>query len=119
MLVDQIYRTKKNIDFCSQNGIRISGPKRGRPVADAAQLRKERRVADKDNTDRIEIERFFSVAKRRNGMGLIKRKRQDTSLSTICMSVLVTNIFGSFQQAIQECEESQEKQSKRRRKRVS
>ena len=119
VLVDQLYRTKRNLDFCAQNNIRISGPKRGRPVTDAVQLRTERRIADKDNKDRIEIERFFSVAKRRNGMGMIKRKRQDTSLSTICMSVLVTNIFGSFQQAIEEYEELQEKQAKRRKKRAS
>ena len=55
-------------------------------------------------TDRIEVERYFSTAKRRNGMGVIKRKREDTSLSTIAMSILVTNIFGTFKLAVEEYE---------------
>ena len=37
-------------------------------------------------------------------MGLINKKREDTSLSTIAMSVLVTNIFGSFRLAVEEYE---------------
>ena len=104
VLVDQIYRTKANIAFCNTNGIRISGPKLGRPTKDDAKLRKERKVAAVDNTDRIEVERYFSTAKRRNGMGVIKRKREDTSLSTIAMSILVTNIFGTFKLAVEEYE---------------
>ena len=64
------------------------------------------------NTDRIEIERYFSTAKRRNGMGRIARKREDTSLSTIAMSVLVTNIFGTFKLAVEEFENEKLKSSK-------
>ena len=104
VLVDQIYRTKANIAFCNTNGIRISGPKLGRPTKDDAKLRKERKVAAVDNTDRIEVERYFSTAKRRNGMGVIKRKREEKSLSTIAMSILVTNIFGTFKLAVEEYE---------------
>ena len=44
------------------------------------------------------------MAKRRNGMGLVMRKRKDTSLATIAMSILVTNIFGSFSIAVVELE---------------
>ena len=47
---------------------------------------------------------FFSTAKRRNGMGLIDRKREDTSLMTIALSVMVTNIFGTFKLAVEEIE---------------
>ena len=104
VLVDKIYRTKDNIRFCNENGIRISGPKLGRPFKDEKTLRKNRKTAAKDNTDRIEIERYFSTAKRRNGMGRIARKREDTSLSTIAMSVLVTNIFGTFKLVVEEFE---------------
>ena len=112
VLVDKIYRTKDNIRFCNENGIRISGPKLGRPFKDEKTLRKNRRTAAKDNTDRIEIERYFSTAKRRNGMGRIARKREDTSLSTIAMSVLVTNIFGTFKLAVEEFENEKLKSSK-------
>lgn len=104
VLVDQIYRTTANIRFCKDNGIRISGPKRGRPFKDEKQARKVRKQESLDNADRIEIERYFSTSKRRNGLGLINRKREDTSLSTIAMSVLVTNIFGTFKHAVEELE---------------
>ncbi len=104
VLVDQIYRTKSNIAFCQKNSIRISGPKLGRPTKNEEIRKKDARIASQDNTDRIQIERYFSTAKRRNGMGLITKKREDTSLTTIAMSVLVTNIFGSFKLAVEELE---------------
>ena len=104
VLVDQIYRTESNLAFCKKNGIRISGKKRGRPFSDEKINRKIVKTAAMDNSDRIQIERYFSVAKRKNGMGLITKKREDTSLSTIAMSVLVTNIFGSFKLALEELE---------------
>ena len=111
VLVDQIYRTRENIQFCHENDIRISGPKLGRPSHDARMVKKGRKTAAKDNTDRIEIERYFSTAKRRNGLGIISRKREDTSLSTIAMAVLVTNIFGSFKSAVDEYEIASSKTS--------
>ena len=104
MLVDQIYRTESNLAFCKKNGIRIRGKKRRRPFSDEKINRKIVKTAAMDNSDRIQIERYFSVAKRKNGMGLITKKREDTSLFTIAMSVLVTNIFGSFKLALKELE---------------
>ena len=104
VLVDQIYRTRPNIAFCQKNGIRISEPKLGRPAKDETIRKKDAKIAAQDNADRIQIERYFSTAKRRNGMGLITKKREDTSLTTIAFSVLVTNIFGSFKLAVEESE---------------
>lgn len=103
-LVNQIYHTRENMGFCKQNGIRMSGPRLGRPVIDASEAQKQSRITAKDNSDRIEVERYFSVAKRRNGMGLVNKKREDTSLSTVAMSVLVTSVFGSFKRAVEEYE---------------
>lgn len=105
VLVDQIYRTTSNFVFCKEHGIRISGKKRGHPFTDEKQNQRAAKTAAQDNTDRIQIERYFSIAKRKNGMGLITKKREDTSLSTIAMSVLVTNIFGSFKFALKELEQ--------------
>lgn len=104
VLVDQIYRTRPNIAFCQKNSIRISGPRLGRPARNEEARKKDTKIAAQDNTDRIQIERYFSIAKRRNGMGLITKKREDTSLTTIALSVLVTNIFGSFKLAVEELE---------------
>ena len=102
VLVDQIYRTRNNIEFCRENNIQLSGPKLGRKPADKSVRKQNAKIENQDMTDRIQIERFFSTAKRRNGMGLIDKKREDTSLTTIAMSVLVTNIFGSFTLALEE-----------------
>lgn len=35
VLADQIYRTRKNRSYCKDHGIRLSGPKPGRPCANA------------------------------------------------------------------------------------
>ena len=104
VLVDQIYRTRPNIAFCQKNRIRIIGPRLGRPIKDEDIRKEDAQLAAQDNADRIQIERYFSTAKRRNGMGLITKKREDTSLTTIAFSVLVTNIFGSFKLAVEESE---------------
>ena len=117
VLVDQIYRTKANIAFCKKEGIRISGPKTGRPTTDVNELRRQRKAEAKDNSDRLEVERYFSTAKRRNGMGVINKKREDTSLSTIAMSVLVTNIFGTFKLAVEEADANEITSSSRQAKR--
>ena len=46
-----------------------------------------------DNTDRIEVERAFSVDKRCYGMGCITTKLQETQLTSIALSVFVSNLF--------------------------
>lgn len=90
VLVDQIYRTRENRRFCKENGIRLSGPKLGRPSVTANE---DKKVEYQDNTDRIEVERAFSVAKRCYGMGLITTKLKETQLSSIALSVFVSNLF--------------------------
>ena len=94
-LVDQIYRTSANRQFCKENGIEMSGPKLGRPPKDKKQTEKKEY---QDNTDRIEVERFFGREKHSFGAGLIVTKLKETSLSSIALSVLAANIFapGTF-----------------------
>ena len=45
-----------------------------------------------DNTDRIEVERKFSLAKRKFGLGLLLTKREDTTKSSIVLSFIAMNI---------------------------
>ena len=90
VLVDKIYRTRSNLAFCKEHGIRISGPKLGRPSEDS---KTDKKVENQDNTDRIEVERFFSLEKRCNGAGLIVTKLEETSIASIALSVFVTNLF--------------------------
>lgn len=89
ILVDQIYRTRENRQFCKERDIRMSGPKLGRPDKNHKTSKEEYQ----DNTDRIEVERFFSVSKRCYGAGLITTKLEETTLASIALSVLVANMF--------------------------
>ena len=50
-------------------------------------------LAKTDNTDRIEVERSFSLSKRCYGMGLIRTKLEETTLTSIALSVFVMNLF--------------------------
>lgn len=93
ILADQIYRTQKNRSFCKDNGIRLSGPKLGRPGKDSSKRRSEKKREYQDNTDRIEVERAFSLSKRCYGMGLIVTKLKETQLTSIALSVFVMNLF--------------------------
>lgn len=90
VLADQIYRTRENRNFCKEHGIRLSGPKLGRPSVNA---KVDKKQEYQDNTDRIEVERTFSLSKRCYGMDRITTKLEETQLTSIALSVFVTNLF--------------------------
>lgn len=90
ILADQIYRTRENRQFCKERGIRLSGPKLGRPGETSKQ---DKETEYQDNVDRIEVERAFSLGKRCYGMGLIVTKLEETQLTSIALSVFVLNLF--------------------------
>ena len=68
----------------------MSGPRLGRPPKDKA---KATRKEYQDNTDRIEVERFFSRDKHSFGAALITTKLDVTTLASIALSVLAANVF--------------------------
>ena len=88
-LADKIYRNRDNLAYCKKHGIRLSGPKLGRPKKDAAADKKTEYI---DNADRVEVERSFSLAKRCYGLGRIMTKLDVTTRSSIALSVLVMNV---------------------------
>ena len=90
VLVDQIYRNQKNRAYCKCKKIRISGKALGRPKKNPTP--EEKKIAHQDNTDRIEVERGFSLAKRCFGLGLITTKLDITTWSSIALSILAMNI---------------------------
>ena len=90
VLTDQIYRTRENRNYCKEHGIRLSGPKLGRPSANA---KVDKKQEYQDNTDRIEVERTLSLIKRCYGMSCITTKLEETQLTSIALSVFVTNLF--------------------------
>jgi transposase, IS5 family len=94
VLVDQVYRTKENRAYCEERGVEMSGRKPGRPTTDEKERRRTERQERRNDVDRIEVERFFSVDKRRCGAGLIMTKLSKTTLGSIALAVLVANLFG-------------------------
>ena len=90
VLVDQIYRNQKNRAYCKSKKIRISGKALGRPKKNPTP--EEKKTAHQDNTDRIEVERGFSLAKRCFGMGLITTKLDITTRSSIALSIIAMNL---------------------------
>jgi hypothetical protein len=89
--VDQIYRTKANRKYCQERGIRMSGPKLGRPPKNISKEEKEQAL--KDERIRNRVEGKFGEVKRRYGLDLIKTKCQETSENKIAMSILAMNLM--------------------------
>ena len=85
-LADKIYRNRENLSYCKERGIRLSGPALGRPRKDEIQDKAQNYL---DECERVEVERRFSLAKRKCGMGLVTAKLQETAAHVIAMSVLV------------------------------
>ena len=90
ILADQIYRNRENMRFCKEKGIRLSGKKLGRPKKN--EVAADKKTEYQDNTDRIEVERKFSLAKRKFGLGLVLTKREDTTKSSIYLSIIAMNL---------------------------
>ena len=93
VLVDQIYRTRKNRAYCKEHGIRMSGPRLGRKASDPDLAEAEKKVEYRDNSDRIAVERSFSLSKRCYKMGLVMEYLDDTVHTAVSLSVLTTNLF--------------------------
>lgn len=89
ILADKIYRNRENLSYCKAHGIRLSGPALGRPRKGET---RDRTQDYRDECERVEVERRFSLAKRKCGMGLVTAKLRETAAHVIAMSVLVLNL---------------------------
>ncbi len=89
LLADKIYRNRDNLRFCKEHGIRLSGPALGRPKKDDMRDKTQDYL---DECERTEVERRFSLAKRKCGMGLISAKLEETSAHCVALSVLLLNL---------------------------
>lgn len=89
ILADKIYRNRNNLAYCKEHHIRLSGPALGRPKKNENPDKKQAHI---DECERVEVERCFSLAKRKCGMGLVTAKLQETAAHVIAMSILVLNL---------------------------
>ena len=89
ILADKIYRNRDNLAYCKEHHIRLSGPALGRPKKDTVPNKKQAHI---DECERVEVERCFSLAKRKCGMGLVTAKLQETAAHVIALSIVVLNL---------------------------
>ena len=89
ILADKIYRNRENLAYCAERKIRLSGPALGRPKKDEIRDKKQDYI---DESERVEVERKFSLAKRKCGIGLIVTRLQETTCHRLAMSVLLLNL---------------------------
>lgn len=92
VLADTIYRTRENRKYCQTHGIRLSGPKLGRPAKDAQINADQKRIEYQDAAERNAIEGKFGEGKRRYGLGRISACLQKTSETVIALNFLVMNL---------------------------
>lgn len=92
VLADKIYRTRENRAYCKEKGIRLSGPKLGRPSNEAKRNGLEKKIAHQDAIERNAIEGKFGEGKRKYGLGRISARLQTTSETVIALQFLVMNL---------------------------
>lgn len=93
---DKIYRNRDNLKYCKACGIRLSGPKLGRPKklteANISEIKAEKRLQRQDASDRNAVEGKFGQGKRRYGLGKVMAKLDATGKTAIMMSFIVMNL---------------------------
>ena len=93
---DKIYRTRGNLAFCKEHGIRLSGPKLGRPFKIreemAKVIREQRKVEHADECKRVEVEGKIGECKRRYNLGQIYEKLKPTSETAIALGILMMTL---------------------------
>ncbi len=89
VMVDKIYRNRDNINYCTQRGIRISGPRLGRPKKGEEC---DKRQAYIDSGIRNAVEGKFGIGKIRYGLGRVMTKLKDTSEASVSLAFLAMNL---------------------------
>jgi len=92
ILADKIYRTRKNLNWCKERNIRLSGPKLGRPSKDISETREQKLQERKDAADRNVVEGVFGTTKTAYGLDPVKARLQETTLTVIGLAILVFNL---------------------------
>ena len=92
LLADKIYRTRKNLAWCKDKDIRISGPRLGRPPKDDQVTRRQKATEKRDAADRNVVEGVFGTAKGVYGLDPVKARLEETTKTMIGLAILVFNL---------------------------
>ena len=90
VMVDQIFRNRKNIAYCKERGIRISGPKLGRPAKVVNE--DDKLIAKQDVSARNAIEGKFGEGKRCYGIDRVSARKKESAQTVIALSFLSMNM---------------------------
>ena len=96
VLADKLFRNRENLRYCAERGIRLTGPRLGRPPKERnPELLKQELM---DNSARNAIEGKFGQCKRRLGMSRVMAKRRDCSETVIAITILTANLIRWMQE---------------------
>jgi len=90
ILADKTYRNRENLDFCKEHGIRLSGPRLGRPKA--SEIEADNEQAYQDSCERNIVEGRIGISKQRYGLDRIYARLKNTGEVEAAMNVLCMNV---------------------------
>lgn len=93
VMVDKLYRNQENIKYCTQRGIRISGPKLGRPKKGETY---DKVQAYKDSGVRNAVEGKFGIGKVAYGLDRVMARLRKTAETSINLAFLAMNLVKSL-----------------------
>jgi hypothetical protein len=93
ILADKIYRTRETLAYCKKRGIRMSGPKLGRPPADKDAYREQCRLERSEAGERNAIEGEFGVGKRRYNLDRLTARLKESGEAEIHLIFLSMNLW--------------------------
>lgn len=91
VLADKLFRNRENLRYCAERGIRLSGPRLGRPLKNPDPEWLKQELAD--NSARNAIEGKFGQCKRRLSMGRVMARLQTSSETVIAITILTANLI--------------------------
>ncbi|MBZ4644140.1 MAG: transposase family protein [Deferribacteraceae bacterium] len=90
VIADHLCRNRNNYRFWKELGIRLSGPRLGRPSQE--ELQEHRNLERQDAKERNAVEGKFGEGKRKYGLDRIMARLPETSESVIALQFLVMNL---------------------------
>ena len=93
VMVDKLYRNRTNINYCNQRGIRISGPRLGRPKKGETYDKLQAYI---DSGIRNAVEGKFGIGKIAYGLDRVMAKLKDTAQTSISLAFLAMNLVKSL-----------------------
>ena len=89
VMVDKLYRNRDNINYCNSRGIRISGPRLGRPKKGEEYDKVQAYI---DSGIRNQVESKFGIGKIAYGLQRVMPKLKGTSETSISLAFLAMNL---------------------------